>query len=79
MRDANQAFFDFADFAHQVEFFVDVAAEHRSDFLVFPELFTSQLLSLQGRERPGPAQRKLARTKKKSAKTARKVTRRRRS
>ncbi|MCA8922423.1 MAG: bifunctional GNAT family N-acetyltransferase/carbon-nitrogen hydrolase family protein [Planctomycetes bacterium] len=51
---------DFADFAHQVEFFVDVAAEHRSDFLVFPELFTSQLLSLQGRERPGPAQRKLA-------------------
>ena len=50
----------FSDFASQVEFFVDVAAEHRSDFLVFPELFTSQLLSLQPRERPGAAQRKLS-------------------
>ncbi|MEZ6184743.1 MAG: GNAT family N-acetyltransferase [Planctomycetota bacterium] len=50
----------FAEFAQQVEFFVDVAAENRADFVVFPELFTSQLLALQGVKRPGQAQRALA-------------------
>jgi len=41
---------DKAEFAKQVEYFVDVAADYRSDFVVFPELFTLQLLSIE--ERP---------------------------
>ncbi len=36
---------DFDDFARQTEYFVDVAANYRSDFAVFPELLTTQLLS----------------------------------
>ena len=36
----------FDEFAAQVEFFVRVAADYRSDFVVFPELFTLQLLSI---------------------------------
>lgn len=36
----------FDDFAQQVEYFVDIAADYRSDFVVFPELFTLQLLSV---------------------------------
>jgi predicted amidohydrolase/ribosomal protein S18 acetylase RimI-like enzyme len=36
----------FEEFATQVEYFVDVAADYRSDFVVFPELFTLQLLSI---------------------------------
>jgi predicted amidohydrolase len=35
----------FADFARQVEYFVDVAADYGSHFVLFPELFTLQLLS----------------------------------
>jgi predicted amidohydrolase/GNAT superfamily N-acetyltransferase len=35
------------EFAKQVEYFVDVAADYRSDFVVFPELFTLELLSLE--------------------------------
>lgn len=35
----------FADFARQVTYFVDVAADYRADFVLFPELFTVQLLS----------------------------------
>jgi predicted amidohydrolase/predicted N-acetyltransferase YhbS len=37
---------DFGEFARQVEYFVDIAADYRSDFVVFPELFTLQLLSV---------------------------------
>lgn len=37
----------FAEFATQVEYFVDIAADYRSDFVVFPELFTLQLLSIE--------------------------------
>ena len=40
------------DFEKQVEYFVDVASDYRSDFVVFPELFTLQLLSLE--EKPLP-------------------------
>lgn len=36
----------FEAFATQVEHFVRVAADYRSDFVVFPELFTLQLLSV---------------------------------
>lgn len=50
----------FEDFARQVEFFVDAASDYRSDFVVFPELFTLQLLSLTRAKRPGEAARKLA-------------------
>ncbi|WP_411826983.1 GNAT family N-acetyltransferase [Luteolibacter sp. AS25] len=36
----------FEDFANQVEYFVETAADYRSDFVVFPEFFTVQLLSI---------------------------------
>ncbi len=39
----------FEAFIHNVEYFVDVCADYRSDFVVFPELFTLALLSLQQR------------------------------
>lgn len=35
----------FDDFAQQVEYFVETAADYRSDFVVFPEFFSVQLLS----------------------------------
>ena len=41
---------DKSEFKKQVEYFVDVASDYRSDFVVFPENFTLQLLSLE--ERP---------------------------
>ena len=40
------------EFKKQVEYFVDVASDYKSDFIVFPELFTNQLLSLE--EKPLP-------------------------
>lgn len=36
---------NFDDFAEQVEYFVETAADYRSDFVVFPEFFSVQLLS----------------------------------
>jgi predicted amidohydrolase/ribosomal protein S18 acetylase RimI-like enzyme len=50
----------FDDFARQCEYFVDVAADYKSDFILFPELFTTQLLSFMKAERPGIAVRRLA-------------------
>ncbi len=50
----------FEAFARQVEYFVDVAADYKSDFILFPELFTMQLLSFAQKERPGLAIRRLA-------------------
>lgn len=38
----------FDDFAQQVEYFVETAADYRSDFVVFPEFFSVQLLSQRG-------------------------------
>jgi predicted amidohydrolase/GNAT superfamily N-acetyltransferase len=38
---------DFAEFVRQVEYYVDVAADYRADFVVFPELFTMSLLSFE--------------------------------
>ncbi len=35
----------FEDFAAQVEYFVETAAEYRADFVLFPEFFSVQLLS----------------------------------
>jgi len=37
------------EFEQQVEYFVDIAADYRADFVTFPELFTLQLLSLEVR------------------------------
>ncbi|MGP1310949.1 MAG: GNAT family N-acetyltransferase [Phycisphaerales bacterium] len=50
----------FEEFAKQCEFIVDVGSDYKSDFVVFPELFTTQLLSLVESGRPSVAARKLA-------------------
>ncbi len=36
----------YEEFAHACEYFVDVAADYKSDFVLFPEIFTTQLLSV---------------------------------
>lgn len=51
---------NFGEFAKQCRFFVDVASDYKSDFVVFPELFTTSLLSCVKAVRPGLAARKLA-------------------
>lgn len=51
---------NFDEFAAQCEYFVDVASDYRSDFIVFPEMFTCQLLSFLPAERPARAMRKLS-------------------
>ena len=51
----------FDDFARQCEFFIDAAStDYKADFIVFPELFTTELLSCVEPTRPGQAARKLA-------------------
>lgn len=50
----------FAEFSRQVEYYVDVASDFRSDFVVFPELFTTQLMSFLEEKRPDKAIRLLA-------------------
>ena len=50
----------FADFVHQVEFFVDSAKEYGSHFVLFPEFFTMQLLSFVNEQDPARAVRLLA-------------------
>lgn len=50
----------FEEFAQQCEYFVDVASDYKSDFCLFPELFTVQLLSCLEPMRPGLAARRLA-------------------
>lgn len=49
----------FDEFAQQCEFFIDTASEYKSDFVLFPELFTTQLLSCTHLSRPGEAARQL--------------------
>jgi predicted amidohydrolase/ribosomal protein S18 acetylase RimI-like enzyme len=51
---------DFDEFARQCEYFVDVASDYKCDFILFPELFSMQLLSFLKAERPGLAVRRLA-------------------
>ncbi len=43
---------DFDGFARQVRYFVDVAHAYDSDFVVFPELLTAQLMSYLGARTP---------------------------
>ncbi|TVQ01768.1 MAG: GNAT family N-acetyltransferase [Planctomycetaceae bacterium] len=50
----------FEEFMKQCEFFVDTASDYQSDFVLFPELFTTQLLSCVEATRPGQAARQLA-------------------
>lgn len=40
------------EFEQNIEYFVDVASDSRADFVTFPELFTTQLLSLETEKRP---------------------------
>lgn len=56
MRDINS----FKDFSKDTEYFVDVASDYKSDFVLFPELITMQLLSYEEPLRPGLAVRRLA-------------------
>lgn len=49
------------EFEEQVEYFVDVAADYKADFVTFPELFTLQLLSLETEKLPpAPAIEKIS-------------------
>jgi predicted amidohydrolase/ribosomal protein S18 acetylase RimI-like enzyme len=50
----------FNDFASYCEYFIDVASDYKCDFILFPELFTTQLLSIVKNVRPGLAARELA-------------------
>lgn len=50
---------NFEEFARHCEYFIDVAADYKSDFVVFPEMFTMQLLSFLPNKRPGSAVRQL--------------------
>jgi predicted amidohydrolase/ribosomal protein S18 acetylase RimI-like enzyme len=49
----------FEDFATQCEYYVDVSSAYGSDFAVFPEIFTTQLLSFLNVKTPSQAIRKL--------------------
>ncbi|GHI01479.1 bifunctional GNAT family N-acetyltransferase/carbon-nitrogen hydrolase family protein [Neobacillus kokaensis] len=50
----------FQDFTRQVEYYVGVAADFETDFAVFPEIFTTQLMSYLEEKRPDRAVRRLA-------------------
>ncbi|TWT41566.1 carbon-nitrogen hydrolase family protein [Botrimarina hoheduenensis] len=50
----------FDDFARQCEFFLDTASDYQSDFVLFPEFVTNQLLSIIPPGRPGEAARSVA-------------------
>jgi predicted amidohydrolase/ribosomal protein S18 acetylase RimI-like enzyme len=51
---------DFEEFAAQCDYFVDVASDYHCDFIVFPEIFTTQLLSFMPSDRPAVAMRNLS-------------------
>ena len=48
------------EFWTQCEYFVDAAADNQADFVLFPELLTTQLLGLMTRARPSEMVRELA-------------------
>jgi predicted amidohydrolase/GNAT superfamily N-acetyltransferase len=50
----------FEEFAQQCEYFIDVASDYKSDFVLFPELLTTQLMSCVDKSRPGLAARQIA-------------------
>jgi len=51
---------DLEDFAGQCEYFIDAASDYKCDFILFPEILTTQLLSFMPADRPGIAVRRLA-------------------
>jgi predicted amidohydrolase/ribosomal protein S18 acetylase RimI-like enzyme len=50
----------FEEFVQQCAYFVDVASDYKCDFILFPELITTQLLSIVHAPRPGLAARQLS-------------------
>jgi len=50
----------FDDFAQQCEYFVDAASDYKSDFVVFPEMLTMQLLTFLTNKKPALAIRELS-------------------
>jgi predicted amidohydrolase len=50
----------FDEFVQQAEYFVDIASDYKSDFILFPEIFTTQILSFVGTKRPALAVRTLS-------------------
>lgn len=51
----------FDDFCRQCEYFLDTASDSKSDFVLFPELITTQLLAVDdAKQRPSDAARALA-------------------
>ncbi|MCR4315762.1 MAG: GNAT family N-acetyltransferase [Planctomycetes bacterium] len=50
----------FEDFVQQVEYFTDVASNYHSDFVLFPEIFTTEMLSFIKAKDTATAVRKLA-------------------
>ncbi len=48
------------EFCTQCEYFMDAAADSKVDFVLFPELLTTQLLGLEAEQRPAEAVRMLA-------------------
>lgn len=55
-----RAISSFEEFEKYCEFFVDTASDYRSDFVVFPEKITLQLLSFLPKKKPGEAIRQLS-------------------
>jgi predicted amidohydrolase/ribosomal protein S18 acetylase RimI-like enzyme len=51
---------NFLEFEQYCEFFVDTASDYRSDFVLFPEMITLQLLSFLPNRKPGQAIRELS-------------------
>jgi len=51
---------DFSEFAAHCEFFVDAASDYRCDIVLFPEMFTMQLLTFLPNLSPGDAIRSLS-------------------
>jgi predicted amidohydrolase/GNAT superfamily N-acetyltransferase len=51
---------DWEEFERQCEFFVDAASDYKAELLLFPELFTVQLLSFVDETHPEVGARKLA-------------------
>jgi predicted amidohydrolase/ribosomal protein S18 acetylase RimI-like enzyme len=51
---------DFEEFERNCEYFVDVASDYRCDIVLFPEMFTMQLLTFLPNKRPGKAIRMLS-------------------
>ncbi len=50
----------FDEFARQCEYFIDVASDYKCDFVLFPEMITTQLMCLIEQMRPGMAARQIS-------------------